>query len=242
MVQNLGIKLPVPAPNAPRFISLEDTSSIVDSLVELEASAHWLLGTDYPTYADLVSGQQLTTTGSVTLGANKATCGAGISQLSTPFDDLVEGTVCLVFKNEGLRAYGAIMGDWDDTAHLHYIIWTNASGYFLQMSAAADPDGTYSSVGLTPLPTGLADNDWTFMAIAWDSSAHIYWGDKSYSLAVQKWVTAGKKLHFGTIHAQADGGEVAEIIVFDRALTSGEVSAVRSRSISRMSDRGLTVE
>lgn len=243
-VTNLGLKLPVPAPNAPRFIDLADTRPIVESLVELEALGHWLFGDDYPVYQDLVGGQQMTASGSVTLAANYASFDAG-ANLATPFDDPGPGSaICVVFKHAGLRNYGAPMGNWSDSANLNWIIWITTVGYYLQEAIESDADGAYGSIQLTPLPTGLATNDWTFFAISWDeSTAHIYWGDKSYSMARVKRTLAGKKARFGSVHSAADNlGKIAEVIVFDRYMTGPELSAVRGRSIARMADRGLTVE
>lgn len=242
MPYNPGIQLPTSVSGTGRFIDLADVSPIFPTDKEIGATGHWLFGSDYPDYRDLISDQVMAVSGSApTLNDNRATFAAGNNKLQTPFNDVATETVCIVYKNKANADYRAPVGLWQDSANLVFIHWqqtTAGAGNYLQVAADSRIDGDYVGLLLSPLPTGLDADEYTFIAYAFGADgSHVYWGDKTYYTAEVKGSRA-LPIGVGSIHTSGLGTDIAELIVFSGTkLTSQQVAGVRGRSIARMAAR-----
>lgn len=239
---NPFILLPTSVAGAGKTILLSDTGPLFPVTAEPEAKSHWLFGTDYPNYDDLISNQRLTNAGSTapTLSSNYVAFAAGYNGLYTPYDHARNRTICHVFKHTALRNYGMIGGSWDSGAQLDNF-WIDSGNYRYQ---TIDASGGQSDALMTP-PSGLSAGQWSFIALSHDDAGvnRWIWGANSGVSATRIMrVTSGKKYIIGPAHNLADSQTaIAETIIFDRVLTPAEVAAVRARSIARMAKRSLTI-
>ncbi|MDT8758238.1 hypothetical protein MZO42_05970 [Sphingomonas psychrotolerans] len=169
----------------------------------------------------------------------------GINGLEAPIDIDVNQTLCLVFKRKPLAASTLILGRWMGTG-------TGAAA-MLQLDAASY--GAYSRAAgvnfagdkqATPPPAG-AVGDWLFVAMTHTPTQRmVFWGGGN------NYVSAGalnlaNKTNCRVGFCENDnfnytgGLDVAEFIVFPRALTAGELANVFNRSAARLAPRGITL-
>ena len=216
---------------------------------ESGAAGHWLFGTDYPGFEDLISGQQLTALipGAVTLNAASLTIsdgsGAGDAKrgLETPFAQAPEQTVCLVVSGTpGNRILGGNLSTTDGAGAFMF-------GTGLQNNARGKPHANI--VIENPVPQTAP-----YLFVAQSISATQNWvlfrGDASASVVQTGTpqaaaVDTGNPVGIGntayTSGSFVTGGSYAEAIVFNTHKTQAELEAIYQRTRTRLTARGIAL-
>lgn len=217
--------------------------------VEAGAAGHWFFGSDFPTYADQVSGQLLTEIlpGAVTNNAASLTISNGSGSatakrgLASPLMQQAEQTVCMVVSPEpGNRILGGNLSTSDGAGFFMF-------GTKLQSNARGEP---HNNVLLEdPVPQTAP-----FVFLAHSISATEDWvlfrGDPSAPVTstgapLAAPIPSGDPLGVGnTVYTSGSfviGGSYAELIVINAHMTVAEITDVYNRSKARLAARGITV-
>lgn len=216
---------------------------------ESGAAGHWLFGTDYPAYEDLVSGQQLTELipGAVALNAASLSIsdgtGAGDAMrgLVTPFAQGPEQTVCLVVSGSpGNRILGGNLSTGDGAGAFMF-------GTALQNNARGKPHNNVVIESAVPQAA-------PFLFVAHSISATQDWvlfrGDASASVVqtgapLASAVDTGNPIGIGntayTSGSFVTGGDYAEAIVFNAHKSETDLEAIYQRTRTRLAARGISL-
>lgn len=238
-----------PAGSATQSFNWTISEAAGASDAEAGAAGHWLFGTDFPTFADQVSGQVLTELipGAVTANSASITIsnGSGVTDairgLVSARQQQPEQTVCMVVSPEpGNRILGGNLSTGDGAGFFMF-------GTRLQNNARGEP---HNSIVLEdPVPQTAP-----FIFIAHSISANRDWvlfrGDPSASVVstgapLAAPIPSADALGIGNTAYNSGsftaGGSYAEFIVFDTHLTQTEIEGVYDRSKTRLAARGITV-
>ena len=224
--------------------TIEEASGVAP---ESGAAGHWLFGSDYPNYEDLVSAQQLTELipGAVTLNAASLSISDGTGSgdakrgLETAIPQAPEQTVCLVVSGTpGNRILGGNLSTGDGAGAFMF-------GTALQNNARGKPHNNVVIESTVPQTS-------PFLFVAQSISATQNWvlfrGDASASLVqtgapLAAAVATANPIGIGntayTSGSFVTGGDYAEAIVFNTHKTQAELEAIYQRTRTRLAARGI---
>lgn len=211
---------------------------------ESKSIGHWLLNKDNETFFDSKTGKELTPANLIpTIQDSHITLGDGdYNGLNSDIPDSSEQTICVVYRanseTDSFIAAGTLKLDGPEGGSA---IFANGSGELRFNVRQASP----ISVG-----NFVVSGEWRFSALAESDLQYCFAGDlqspfKNRKLINEKFVSAENiavgnsyydNLNFKTAI------DVAEFIIFDTPLSSGEIEDVYNRSVSRLAAFGILVE
>lgn len=218
---------------------------------EFGAFGHWTLGGTSASLTD-PNGAALTAQGTLpTYSSNYLTipATAGNALISGLSDSLaLENTICAVVRKAVGNTTDFLMGNFSNAAG-------NKGGGFSVTSGASYPRAMAGwSIGVGPnaaLPGFSFTTGWQFVAMSRDFRAvskpvkFLLGGTTAYEASFTGTYTLppDPRLALGNMAYSLSSGtmDAAEFIVFPRALTATELTAVYNRSKARAAVRGLTV-
>ena len=217
---------------------------------EAGAAGHWVFGTDFAGYDDLVSGQTLSEliAGAATLGTGEVTISNGDGStaqarrgLVSTRSQQVEQTLCFVVSSStGDRIIGGNLSTTDGAGLFTFgsALFGNARGLPFnntQFEASIPQTAPYIFVAMSVSAT----QDW--ILFRGDPSASVVASGAPLSAPVP----TAEPLGIGnTAYDSASfsaGGSYGEFIIFDGHRTATEIEAIYQRSKARMTARGITV-
>ena len=255
-VLKLGVRVPRADAYALNQSALAPMIPMSPPVSEQEATAHWLFGSDFDigspaTFPDLVSGQLLTKTGSVTVNSNNISLGVGANFLISPIADAAEQTVCCVVQQPSFSSLtpgaGSMVVGADNPT-------TQGSSLWIIGGASGPQNGFYAvtrPATVLLLATPGATGNFIFLGMSHapqigpipptrtvlTSSAPIV-----TTTALTKTAYSGHNVQIGATQISALGALVAcELIIFNKHLTASQLAAVYVRSQARLSMRGITL-
>lgn len=234
------------------YATVTGITPTASSPVEVGAVGHWLLGSDNAGHLGLVGGNlSENATYPPTLNAGYvAISGANqLAGLTSPLSETAARTVCMVIRNPSATA-AAVMGgtlSFGGTGGTSLVFGSDGQVRFNQNVAA----GGVEAIVIAP---SWAASTWLFVAASIDASGNLigYVGDTTSPVTATGSFADGRnlapsstKIGVGNVaynHASfAHAYDIAEAIVFDSALSAAEIAAVYGRSLTRLSDRGISL-
>lgn len=238
--------------NNPNLPTLDGASlSTSGRSVEGDALAHYLLGGSESSYVNLrATGYNLTPfTGDPTFTSQGVVVDKD-SSLDTgiQFGSGAEGTICVVFKQENtagndVMPFGTLQSSAVQVVE-GFAMFNDVSSQILYSNGRATTNAM-AQRSLSPITPGFI-----FAALSVGNGKQITYCPNTSGSAVDEFTApganleSGRNLAIGSYHYYSTLGaacEVAEIIVFDRALTATELAAVYSRSQQRMEQKGIYI-
>lgn len=242
--------LPVKSAKALPTIDMTQTQAIFGISPEAGARGHWLLGSDYPTYIDLINGRALLKRSGgadPTVGPNSLSVAGVINSMLTPFLDALVQTQCIVFKRINTVAsqslFGTRLGSALDGSGA--VVSSTGGGTGINFRCATNVIQNISFGGNTTV------GQFFFAALAEDHS-----GASRRSIAYIGGIGANEALaqpnlkQASALNIAAIGGyfngysdtvEAAEVISFDSFKTTADLDAIYQRTKLRMAQRGVSV-
>lgn len=242
---NLFTRLPLSAPTGSLpVISPSDIDYFVD--YEAQSYDHWVFGSDASSLVGLNNGNALSPQSTPTYGSNYARIGTAVGNgLRTALEDSAtsEDTVVAVVRVATLPGIQIPFGTLDTS--------TGGSLFFGDGNCSITYRGIFSS---QPAGNAITANTWHFVAVSRDfrgtgKSIKSLVGGGSVveraSSATYSPAPAGRKISAGNAYygsGVATGVmDLAEFIVFNRALSSAELLALYARRKTKLAARGVTV-
>lgn len=223
-------------------------SNILPAGVEADAIGHWIFGGDAESLSDLITGVQVTppaTGAQPTFGANFMTIPDGQGRgLRTPFDEPAAVTMAMVIKarEEGdIQILGGTFTGADEDGGVTLM---NRIGESRRYQVRERSSGVTLSFSI---PSSIGAGDWVcIIGSAEPGERWGYGGVDPVSSVISRMVsTPVRKIALGNAYYTAGGSlaglDVAEFVVWDRALTGAEMVDYRIRAVDRMRDRGVTL-
>ena len=222
------------------------TAPVSGPVAEAGAQAHWLFGSDNPTYADLVSAQ-IATGPTHALEAGYMTSPTGTAQgRDSGIPEAAEQTTCFVFRLAGSTDSmigGTLQLPGDDGSRGTSLYTKLPSSLYANMRGGWGNSLVNGSLSLT--------TDFVFVALSKNAATGgyvLFSGDQSGNgvlTGTSALSTSSRTIGIGNLHFNNSGfsGQIslAETIIFDSAKTETELEAIYTRSRSRLAARGLTV-
>lgn len=261
-VLKLGVRIPRADAFALNQSALGPLLAPIPSAAEQEAAGHWLLGSDFDSgsnFPDLLTGQLLTKTGTVTINSNNVSLGVGTNLLTSPIVDATPQTICAVVQQQAFAGLtigqGALICGYDNgsTAGSAFYVSNSGSGpgyYAVTRPGTAAPEVQILS---TPSSTG----NYIFLAMSHapqvgptPPTRTVLTSPSSSPIITTTPFTktpggSGHFVQLGGTQISTPGALVAaELIVFNKYLTAAQLAAVYSRSVARMAARpggGITL-
>ncbi|AFH14511.1 hypothetical protein I904_gp39 [Vibrio phage VvAW1] len=236
--------------NNPNLPTLDGASlSTSGRSVEGDALAHYLLGGSESSYVNLrATGYNLTPfTGDPTFTSQGVVVDKD-SSLDTGilFGAGAEGTICVVFKQENTAGNDVMpFGTLQQSQTVDGFAMFNDVSSQILFSNGRPTTNLMAQRSLSPISPGFI-----FAALSVGNGKQITYCPNTTGAAIDEHVSAGanlesgRNLAIGSYHYYTSLGadcEVAEFIVFDRALTATELAAVYSRSQQRMEQKGIYI-
>ena len=215
---------------------------------EPDAWGHWNFGTSSASLTDLTQGKALTLAGTTpTYNSNGVVIAGGLnSGLVSGLVDGDERTFCAVIKVPSLSSYtGALIaGILSDTQGFAGFI-TKASSLYSLLPIARGATGIAQNAA-----TGTVQDEYVFIALSWSNATKTinkFFGGRisaSQTSTTSK-TNSSSNLGFGNISytntSYHSPIEICEGILYDKALSLSEISAVYNRSKNRMAAKGITL-
>lgn len=215
---------------------------------EPDAWGHWNLGTSSASLTDLTQGKALTLAGTApTYNSTGVVIAGGLnSGLVSGLIDGNERTFCAVIKVPSLTSYAGalIAGIISDTQGFAGFI-TKASSVYSLLPLVRGATGITQNAA-----TGTVENEYVFVALSWSNATKTinkFFGGRistSQTSTTSK-TNSSSNLGFGNIAYTSASYhspiEICEGILYDKALSLTEISAVYSRSKNRMAAKGITL-
>ena len=215
---------------------------------EPDAWGHWNFGTSSASLTDLTAGKTLTLAGTApTYNSNGVVIAGGLnSGLVSGLVDGNERTFCAVIKVPSLASYAGalIAGIISDTQGFAGFITTASSVYSLLPIVRGATGITQNTA------TGTVQDEYVFVALSWSNATKTlnkFFGGRisaSQTSTTSK-TNSSSNLGFGNISYTNSSYhspiEICEGILYDKALSLSEISAVYVRSKQRMATKGITL-
>lgn len=247
---------------AENFISSKANIQIskVDPLfrtLELDSYGHWILGSDSSSLVDKVNSRNLTVQSGATVqpiysnAAVELSTVIGNSLMSGLSDSSQQDfTLCLVCKcnQNGLTILGGNLPASANTASGSGIFSSSGVGY-----ATVKPTANQASIdGVSSLSAGTSYNqsEYFFIAISVNKaskSATVYVLQNTERFAEKTYTAANygglNKIAIGNAFYSGGSGSAlfAEAILYDKALSSSQISSVALRSRERMKEKNISI-
>ncbi|WP_406737092.1 sialate O-acetylesterase [Thioclava sp. GXIMD4215] len=218
---------------------------------EADAVAHYLFGEDNVADTDLRGANALSETpGARAQGYISTRTGDG-GGLKTPLAETAQMTLCAVIRNPSSDPSTVYFGTLGSNTSLGEGF--NGAGLFDNGAASALYLNQKNDAGgntLMPLatPTPFVENGWNFVAMVLDAasmSAYLHDGTAAQfaTQAIARATPTGKAIAIGSRYYTgiSDAVDVAEFLVYDRALSETELEALAARSTARLAARGITI-
>ncbi|MER5171573.1 sialate O-acetylesterase [Thioclava kandeliae] len=214
---------------------------------EVESVGHWLLGSDNTSRVGLSGGElyQYSATEWADSAGYMTSPTTGASGLLTHLDDPKDVTLAAVIRIPADDLQSCILGTLRDTSDEGgTLICNDTTNGYLGLIRAPYVSNYYVQQAYTA-------GEWFFIALSSNYDASTVEGFKSSaggsatrSVAGRRIASPYKKIAVGNVFFNASTGgaiDMAELMVFDRAMTSAEMAEVYARSQSRLAARGITV-
>jgi hypothetical protein len=215
---------------------------------EPDAWGYWNFGTSSASLTDLTQGKALTLAGTApTYNSNGVVIAGGLnSGLVSGLIDGDERTVCAVIKVPSLTSYAGalIAGIISDTQGFAGFI-TKASSLYSLLPIVRGATGIAQNAA-----TGTVQDEYVFVALSWSNATKTinkFFGGRisaSQTSTTSK-TNSTSNLAFGNVSytnaSYHSPIEICEGILYDKALSLSEISAVYSRSKNRMAAKGITL-
>jgi hypothetical protein len=208
--------------------------------VESGALAHWLLGTDNATDADLVSGQTLTNAGAVTRETNHLSYTAQGHYSDTGIADQSTITFSGVYRIDAAQVQGMMAGHWA----------SNTAGFALFADASSLRYNAGNGTASHTLSARVSDV-WLFIAVSLTAAGDVlvYLGDATTT--VTRTSGSGSRGAIQGVNLTISDGranglftgkfDCAEFIVWGAGKSVADFNAIYLRSRARMAARGVTI-
>ena len=233
-----------------RYYANWTISRMADQRAEFGAQAHWLFGSVDGSLTDMVAGLTATSADTLITGTNYvSTANVILSGLDSQIPGSDEQTVIVVIKENVVAANQIRFGNLFAPGE------GNGRSVFLGGSNQRFNDR--NGIGFVEMQNPFdRTNPWTFSAFSYtqtganapDADALLY---ANPSTGIQTFTGTGpanseiRNIGFGNLHYNSasfpTGSTFAEAIIFDRALTKTELDGIFTRSVLRMSVRGITL-
>ena len=218
---------------------------------ETGAAGHWVFGSDFPGYADLISAQVLTEqipgaaslgAGSVTISDGDGSSGDAIRGLVSGRAQQVEQTVCVVVSSaaSGDRIIAGNLSTTDGMGLFMFggDLFANGRGFPLN-NTNFDPGTPTTAPFIFAAFSVSATQNWVLFR--GDATSPVVANGAPLAAPAPSGAPVGignTTYNSGSFSA---GGEYAEFIVFDTHMTSAEIEGVYQRSKARLSGRGISI-
>lgn len=246
-MSNIFTMLPISVSNSTLpVLSPSDYELLVN--YEPDAWGHWLFGVSSSSLIDLTAGKTLTLAGTEpTYNSNGVVIAGGLnSGLVSGLIDGDERTFCAVIKVPSLTSYAGalIAGIISDTKGFAGLI-TKATSVYSLTPLVRGATGIIQNAA-----TGTVQDEYVFVALSWSNATKTlnkFFGGRistSQTSTTSK-TNSSSNLGFGNI-AYSNASyhspiEICEGILYDKALSLSEISAVYNRSKNRMAAKGITL-
>jgi len=246
-MSNIFTMLPISVSNSTLpVLSPSDYELLVN--YEPDAWGHWLFGVSSSSLIDLTAGKILTLAGTApTYNSNGVVIAGGLnSGLVSGLIDGNERSFCAVIKVPSLTSYAGalIAGIINDNQGFAGLI-TNATSVYSLTPLVRGATGITQNAA-----TGTVQDEYVFVALSWSNATKTlnkFFGGRistSQTSTTSK-TNSSSNLGFGNItYSNASYHspiEICEGILYDKALSLAEISAVYSRSKNRMAAKGITL-
>lgn len=242
-----------------RDLELPETAEAVSALVlsrEAEAHRHWVFGTDEADFRSIAGNGEAANVHQFepAVAANYVTVTSGTS-LRTEYFKANEFSLFLVGKRNEVSGGNMFCGNWsvqstgdaglfvatanDATDRLFFRFYDIDGGNAKTLTLTSTTFTGWVGIGMSIRADGVT----LFCPQCTPSSAeHVQAVELSDAFHDQFFI-GGRSYHAsGGINAYGDNtADLAEFILFDRALTLQEMQAVHDRSVVRMASRGITI-
>lgn len=167
-----------------------------------------------------------------------------LNGLAAPIDVSNNQTVCAVVKRKANANNTLVIGNWVPAgSNAQAMVLLGSTGYVAYSRTAS---GNFAGDPQAIAPPAGSVGDWLFVAMTHTlSQRSVQWGNGStYTEAGT--LNVANALHSrvgigGALTTYAGGLDCAEFIVFPRALSSSEITAVYGRSAARLAARSITL-
>lgn len=229
----------------PSSVVAATPAAAAPSVAEAGALAHWLLGTDNPVDADLISGRTLVSSAGVTRQADHlAYAPGGLVHSATGLAETPAMTVAGVFRTSSSNPANQVLFGNLNEGGPGSAIFVTGSGIRFNLAGTGGQDWSPAEP--------RRDDVWLFLAYAIDAAgaAVFYIGDPAEprvrAVSGTRGINASASLAIGNIDFSFTGFDAgsfdcAEFIVWDTALSAAALGAVHGRSRTRLTDRGLSI-
>ena len=212
---------------------------------ESDATIHHFFGTDYSTYEDIQGGGALVPVSTApTNGSGFLTTATGMNGLRSSVAQTSTQTIIAVVKVKNISTASILMGNLNTSSGGGGVsFFESADSMYIAARGAAGSGVVKSSIDY---------NNYVFLAMSLSPTNQLaYYNDSvggSSVLALSGSVnlpTPARTIGVGNTEYSAgtfaNGCDIAEFMIFPTAKTETEINDIYSRSVTRLSNRGITI-